>query len=142
METMNYKEVADLLHINTGTLRNWVSQGKFIRPLKRPGVKGRVLFLREEVEAWIEKRAQRKLDTKAGCIELDHDKNLAFTVTLFNNNDPSRRRVLALVRELQSSAAMGSDDSFWRDLSVAELRAIAKAFFDYADDKELKDSQR
>ena len=141
METMNYKEVADLLHINTGTLRNWVSQGKFIRPLKSPGVKGRVLFLREEVESWLEKRAQRKLDTKAGCIELDHDKNLVFTVKLFNNCDPSRKRVLASVKELESSVGSCFEDAWRHDVSATELRAIAKAFFDYADIKEQKESQ-
>jgi excisionase family DNA binding protein len=49
MQTMNYKEAAGFLKITEGTLRNWVSVGR-IKPRK---VGKRVLFFREELEAWI-----------------------------------------------------------------------------------------
>lgn len=129
METMNYKEAAEFLRINAGTLRNWVSQGKFIKPLKRHGVKGRVLFLRSEVEAWLEKHARRKLDRGSDQVALDQEKELAFTVKLFNNSEPGKKGILALVKELE---ALENSDSMFGGLSGPELRAVAKAFFDYA----------
>lgn len=49
MQTMDYKEAAGFLKITEGTLRNWVSTGR-ITPRK---VGKRVLFFREELEAWI-----------------------------------------------------------------------------------------
>ncbi len=49
MKTMNYQEAADFLKISSGTLRNWVSQGR-INPHK---IGSRVLFFREELESWI-----------------------------------------------------------------------------------------
>lgn len=49
MQTMSYKEAARFLKITEGTLRNWVSKGR-IKPHK---VGKHVLFIREELEAWI-----------------------------------------------------------------------------------------
>lgn len=139
METMNYKEVADFLHINAGTLRNWVSQGKFIRPLKRQGVKGRVLFLRADVELWLENHAQRKLNKKTSRVQLDHDKRLTFNVKLFNDDDPAMTRILALVEELETT---GGEDASTPGLSSTELRAIANAFFNYAEAADQNKARR
>lgn len=141
METMNYKEVADFLHINTGTLRNWVSQGKFTRPLKRQGVKGRVLFLRADVEAWLEEHARRKLNKKARSVKLDHDKRLTFNVKLFNDDDPAMTRILARVEELEAGDEEDGGATK-HELSSAELRAVAKAFFDYAEERDRKKAGR
>ncbi len=49
MQSMNYKEAADFLKIAEGTLRNKVSTGS----IKCHKVGGRVLFFREELEAWV-----------------------------------------------------------------------------------------
>jgi excisionase family DNA binding protein len=49
MQTMNYQEAAAFLKITQGTLRNWVFAGR----IKRHKLGKRVLFFKEELEAWI-----------------------------------------------------------------------------------------
>jgi len=136
METMDYKEAAQYLHINAGTLRNWVSQGKFIKPLKRQGAKGRVLFLKSEVETWLEDHAQRKLERASEGIVLDQEKTLFFSIKLFNDDSSIKKGILAQIKDFG-----GNDDSFMPGLSGSELRAVAKAFLEcarLADEREQK----
>ncbi|MEW6710411.1 MAG: hypothetical protein AB1403_11365, partial [Candidatus Riflebacteria bacterium] len=77
--------------------------------------------------------ARRKLDRGSDQVILDQEKELAFTVKLFNNSEPRKKGILALVKELES---FENYDSMFRGLSGPELRAIAKAFFDYAKNRD------
>lgn len=51
METMDYGEAAAYLKINEGTLRQWVAKKREGIPFHKFGK--RVLFFREELEAWL-----------------------------------------------------------------------------------------
>lgn len=67
MQTMNYEEAAGYLKITANTLRNWLSQGKKI-PFHKAG--RRVVFFREELEAWllessVVKKQVKKSDTRS-----------------------------------------------------------------------------
>ena len=53
---LTYEETAELLRVEVGTLRNWVSQEKI--PFRKAG--GNILFLLEEILAWTVPQTRRQ----------------------------------------------------------------------------------
>lgn len=133
METMDYNEAAVFLHITPGTLRNWVSLGK-IKPLKQLGKKGRVLFIRAELEAWLANRSGRMV-AGGGQINFDHEKRLCFNILLFDPKDPGGSKILASIAEFSIKNDV-KNAAEYSDIRSEELRAIARAFLQEAEARE------